>query len=122
MILLTSKNWACIRTFADHTHYVMAIALNPRDATMFASASLDGTVRLWNLESATSLHCFDRDDLTFKKSEGHSRGVNTVNFAYDLPYVISASDDRYFTTTQLIYKDYQNLELSNKVMYSNFSW
>ena len=40
------KKWQCIQTFEGHTHYVMMIALNPKDNNQFASASLDRTVKV----------------------------------------------------------------------------
>ena len=42
------KKWQCVQTFEGHTHYVMMIALNPKDNNQFASASLDRTVKVHN--------------------------------------------------------------------------
>lgn len=35
-------------------HYVMSIAINPKDTNTFASACLDRTVKIWNLGSNTA--------------------------------------------------------------------
>ncbi|XAR67733.1 hypothetical protein NMG60_11002614 [Bertholletia excelsa] len=40
------KDWTCTRIFQGHSHYVMHVGLNPRDAHTFASASLDCTVKV----------------------------------------------------------------------------
>ena len=38
--------WMLKETFEEHTHYVMQIAINPKDNHVFASASLDGTIKV----------------------------------------------------------------------------
>lgn len=38
--------WALKQTFDGHIHYVMQIAINPKDNNTFASASLDRTVKV----------------------------------------------------------------------------
>ena len=38
------KGWLCTRVFEGHSHYVMQVAFNPKNAETFASASLDGTI------------------------------------------------------------------------------
>jgi coatomer subunit beta' len=38
--------WTLKQTFEGHTHYVMQIAINPKDETSFASASLDHTIKV----------------------------------------------------------------------------
>ncbi|CAH2080427.1 unnamed protein product [Thlaspi arvense] len=81
------KDWTCTRIFQGHSHYVMHVGLNPRDAHTFASASLDCTVKVWDIGS---------QDPNFTL-EGHSSGVNCVEFIADSAgktYVISGSDDR----------------------------
>ena len=47
------KKWACSQVFEGHTHYVMQIVINPKDNNQFASASLDHTVKVWQLGSPT---------------------------------------------------------------------
>ena len=44
--------WALKQTFEGHIHYVMQIAINPKDNNTFASASLDRTVkvRMWTID------------------------------------------------------------------------
>ncbi|RVE51053.1 hypothetical protein evm_004344 [Chilo suppressalis] len=80
------RNWACQQVFEGHTHYVMQIVINPKDNNTFASASLDTTVKVWQLGSSIS-------NFTL---EGHEKGVNCVDYYHggDKPYLISGADDR----------------------------
>ncbi|KAJ0183581.1 hypothetical protein K1T71_000004 [Dendrolimus kikuchii] len=80
------RNWACQQVFEGHTHYVMQIVINPKDNNTFASASLDTTVKVWQLGSSVS-------NFTL---EGHDKGVNCVDYYHggDKPYLISGADDR----------------------------
>ncbi|KAJ8320558.1 hypothetical protein KUTeg_002145 [Tegillarca granosa] len=80
------KKWTCTQVFEGHTHYVMQIVINPKDNNTFASASLDRTVKVWQLGSQTP-------NFTL---EGHEKGVNCVDYytGGDKPYLISGADDR----------------------------
>jgi len=80
------KSWACQQVFEGHTHYVMEVKINPKDNNTFASASLDRTVKVWQLGSA-------QPNFTL---EGHEKGVNCVDYYMggDKPYLISGADDR----------------------------
>lgn len=40
------NGWECTKTFEGHEHYVMKVAFNPRDTNVFASASLDCTIKV----------------------------------------------------------------------------
>lgn len=79
-------NWKMMRSFESHTHYIMHVAFNPKDTNTFASACLDGSVKIWSLGSSTP-------NLTFIAHE--ARGVNFVEYYPhpDKPYLITASDD-----------------------------
>ncbi|XP_050309549.1 coatomer subunit beta' [Anthonomus grandis grandis] len=80
------KAWACQQVFEGHSHYIMQIAINPKDNNTFASASLDRTIKVWQLGSPQA-------NFTL---EGHEKGVNCVDYyhAGDKPYLISGADDR----------------------------
>ncbi|CAH0558281.1 unnamed protein product [Brassicogethes aeneus] len=80
------KSWACQQTFEGHTHYIMQIAINPKDNNTFASASLDRTLKVWQLGASTA-------NFTL---EGHEKGINCVDYYHggDKPYLISGGDDR----------------------------
>jgi len=79
------KGWANTMVFESHSHYVMQIAFNPKDANTFASASLDHTIKVWNLSSQVP-------NFTL---EGHEKGVNCVDYytGGDKPYLVSGGDD-----------------------------
>ena len=79
------KNWANTQTYEGHSHYVMMVAFNPKDANTFASASLDRTIKIWGL-GALQPHF---------TLEGHDKGVNCVDYfsGGDRPYLVSGADD-----------------------------
>ncbi|XP_065866527.1 coatomer subunit beta'-3-like [Euphorbia lathyris] len=79
------KDWNCTHTFKEHTHYVMQAAFNHIHDSTFSTASLDGTIKIWNLESPSSVATMD----------GHSKGVNCVDYYVngDKLYLLSGSDD-----------------------------
>ena len=71
----------------------MSLASNPKDSSVIASASLDGTVKLWNVNGVSS-------QMTLS---GHASGVNTVAFyAGDRTLLLSGGDDK-----MVILWDYQ---------------
>ncbi|KAG8656326.1 hypothetical protein MANES_04G122700v8 [Manihot esculenta] len=79
------KGWDCTQTFEGHSHYVMQSAFNPKDSNVFASASLDETVKIWNLNSPAPISTLD----------GHAKGVNCVDYFINNEklYLLSGSDD-----------------------------
>ncbi|KAF5105051.1 hypothetical protein DV451_000212 [Geotrichum candidum] len=81
------QGWRQVRSFEGHNHYVMYLAFNPKDPNTFASACLDGSVKIWSLGSSTP-------NLTFLAHE--TSGVNFVEYYphADKPYLITSSDDK----------------------------
>lgn len=73
--------------FEGHGHYVMGLAINPKDTNTFASACLDKTVKIWNLGSSTANYTLDAHE---------TKGVNHVDYypQTDKPYLVTTSDDR----------------------------
>ena len=73
--------------FEGHTHYIMALAINPKDSQTFASACLDHTVKVWSLGSPVPNFSL----------EAHEKGVNYVDYYHggDRPYIVTTGDDRY---------------------------
>lgn len=45
------KNFSLIKTLEEHQHYVMDLAINPRDIGTFCSGSLDTTIKVWSFNS-----------------------------------------------------------------------
>ena len=62
------NNWVCQQVFKCHSHYVMAVRINPENSNIFATASLDKTVKVWELGSTESCVTL----------EGHTNGVFCV--------------------------------------------
>ncbi|KAJ3053855.1 Coatomer subunit beta' [Rhizophlyctis rosea] len=89
------KGWKNVMVFEGHTHYVMQVVFNPKDVNTFASASLDRTVKVWNMGSSVPNYTL----------EGHEKGVNCVDYYYggDKPYLVSGADDKLVKVW-----DYQN--------------
>ena len=81
------KSWSKVNTFMDHAHYIMQLAVNPKDPNMFASASLDQTIKIWTVGTTKSTANYTL--------VGHEAGVNCVDFSRDLdkPHLVSGSDD-----------------------------
>ncbi|KJX96158.1 coatomer subunit beta' like protein [Zymoseptoria brevis] len=81
------KQWKCVQVFEGHSHYVMGLAINPKDTNTFASACLDRTVKIWNLGSGTA---------NFTLEAHETKGVNHVDYypQSDKPYLLTTSDDR----------------------------
>eukprot|EP00039_Didymoeca_costata_P000221 m.44624 g.44624 ORF g.44624 m.44624 type:complete len:899 (+) comp10127_c0_seq1:120-2816(+) len=80
------KKWALTQTFEGHSHYVMCVIFNPKDTNTFASASLDRSIKVWQIGASAP-------NFTL---EGHEKGVNIVDYfpGGEKPYLISGADDR----------------------------
>ena len=76
-----------MQTFEGHNHYVMGLAINPKDTNTFASACLDRTVKIWSLGASTP---------NFTLEAHETKGVNYVDYypQSDKPYLLTASDDK----------------------------
>ncbi|KAF8886974.1 coatomer protein [Infundibulicybe gibba] len=72
--------------YEGHTHYIMNLAFNPKDANTFASACLDRTIKMWSIGSPTANFTMD----------AHEKGVNYVDFypGADKPYLVTTGDDK----------------------------
>ncbi|XP_066339684.1 uncharacterized protein [Miscanthus floridulus] len=49
------KNWECTRTFEGHSDRVTLVNFNPIGTSSFVSASLDHTIKVWNISSLESI-------------------------------------------------------------------
>lgn len=73
------------QVFEGHGHYVMGLAINPKDTNTFASCNLDRTVKVWSLGSSSPNYTLDVGE----------RGINYVEYyhAGDKPFLVTAGDD-----------------------------
>lgn len=99
-----------------HNHYVMCARFHPKD-DLIVSASLDQSVRVWDISGLRKKHSAAPTSMTFEDQmaranpnqadmfgntdavvkfvlEGHDRGVNWVSVHPTLPLIVSAGDDR----------------------------
>lgn len=100
-----------------HNHYAMCAQFHPKE-DLVASASLDQSVRVWDISGLRKKHSAPtsttfEDQMAVSRSgqdradmfgntdavvkfvlEGHDRGVNWVAFHPTLPLLVSAGDDR----------------------------
>jgi len=107
--------WTTVCTMTGHNHYTMCAQFHPKE-DLIVSASLDQTVRVWDISGLRKKHSaptsmtfedqmnrananqadmFGNTDAVVKfVLDGHDRGVNWVSFHPTLPLIISAGDDR----------------------------
>ena len=80
-----NNNFSLVRSYEEHKDYVMKLAINPKDYSMFASASMDKKIKIWSFNAVNS-------QLTL---EGHLKGCGAVAFCTlaDKPYLASGGDD-----------------------------
>ncbi len=80
----SKQNYEKFQEWKEHSHFVMDIKWNPKEEGVFASASLDWSIKLWNVKSKSS-------NGTLK---GHSNGVNCLSFYQgDRALLLSGGDD-----------------------------
>ena len=91
----TAKVWTCtqantlslLHTLTGHTDGIYTVEWNPNPSLphpTVATASFDGTVRLWNVETGSCLHILAR----------HSKSVYSISFTGDGQFLASGSVDK----------------------------
>ncbi|KAL3748723.1 hypothetical protein ACJRO7_009892 [Eucalyptus globulus] len=79
------KDWIRTQTFGRNPHCVMRVAFDPQDPNAFASASLDGTINIWNVNSSAPMFTLD----------AHEKGLNLVDYfsTHNMLYLLSDAND-----------------------------
>ncbi|CAL4984969.1 unnamed protein product [Urochloa decumbens] len=67
------ENWECTRKFDGHSNIVPQVTFNQQNTDSFASASWDGTVKVWSLSS----NICNFDTLAIN---GHQDGLSSVDY------------------------------------------
>uniref|UniRef100_A0A0B7B2C4 Beta'-coat protein n=1 Tax=Arion vulgaris TaxID=1028688 RepID=A0A0B7B2C4_9EUPU len=77
------KKWVCSQIFRGHTYLIMQVLFNPKDNNQFATASLDRSVKVWQLGSPVP-------NFSLK----HERDVNCLDYhpGGDKPYIVTGED------------------------------
>jgi WD40 repeat protein len=84
--------YALLQTLSGHNAGVFGVAFSP-DGEMIASASLDGTVKLWN-KDGTDLPSGKPRYALLQTLSGHNAGVLGVAFSPDGEMIASTSQDK----------------------------
>ncbi|KYK71532.1 putative COPI protein [Toxoplasma gondii TgCatPRC2] len=94
------KNWQKVASYEQHTHYVMQTQWHPRDPNLFASCSLDRTIKVWGIQVRSSSPSASDSSAAVVSAPhftltGHERGVNCIEYSKsgERPYLVSGSDD-----------------------------
>lgn len=86
--LWTTKNHLCFVTFSDHTAQVTDIAFVPKKNNTLVSASLDGTVRAYDLVKYRNFRVMTANKPTQFKCVAVENGGDIICAGSDEPYNI----------------------------------